>query len=64
MVNVLEDSSYAPVVDDTTEPSWWAWWDLPDWWSHLNGIGRITWKKKLEAGQSIELSYSWEYYWR
>jgi hypothetical protein len=63
MVNVLEDSSYMP-TSGNTQPSWWKWWNWPDWWSHFNGVGRITWKQKLEAGKSIELKYAWHYYWR
>jgi len=61
MVNVLEDSSYEPTDDNTP---WRKWWNWPSWWSHFNGIGRITWKQQLEAGKSIELKYAWHYYWR
>ena len=61
MVNVLEDSSYEPTDDNTP---WRKWWNWPDWWSHFNGVGRITWKQQLEAGKSIELKYAWHYYWR
>ena len=62
-VNVLEDSSFMPVTEGHSA-SFWKWWSLPGWWSHFNGIGRITWKQKLEAGMSIELDYKWRYYWR
>jgi len=62
MVNVLEDSSYAP--SGGVHPYWWNWWSWPYWWSHFNSVGRITWNLKLDAGKSIELKYTWHYYWR
>jgi hypothetical protein len=62
MVNVLEDTTYAPATG--THPYWWTWWGWPNWWSHFNGVGRITWKPKLDAGKSVELKYTWHYYWR
>jgi hypothetical protein len=30
---------------------------------HLNGIGRTTWKVKIEPRKSIDLGYQWHYYW-
>lgn len=50
----------------TTEswPHWWGWYSWPYWWYHFNGIGRIKWDVKLDAGKSIDLKYEWHYYWR
>jgi hypothetical protein len=50
----------------TTEdwPYWWSWYSWPYWWYHFNGIGRIKWDVKLDAGKSIDLKYEWNYYWR
>jgi hypothetical protein len=62
MVNVFEDSSFAPAGGGG--PSWWNWHNWPYWWRHFNGVGRITWKSTLEAGKSIDLKYTWNYYWR
>ena len=62
-VNVLEDSSYLP-AGGAGRPPWGRWWNTPDWWSHFNSIGRITWNQHLEAGKSIELKYAWHYFWR
>ncbi len=44
-------------------PGWnqFAW---PNWWRHLNGIGKITWTVKLEPGKEAVLEYGWRYYWR
>ena len=60
MVNVFEDPSYI----GGAWPDWWRWHKWPYWWRHLNGVGKITWKTTLEAGQSVELKYAWNYYWR
>lgn len=61
MVNVFEDDQYAPKAES---PVWWGWYNWPGWWSHFNGVGRITWKIKLDAGKSVDLGYTWLYYWR
>lgn len=63
MVNVFEDSTFTP-TGGTGSPHWWGWWSWPYWWNHFNGVGRITWKPKLEPGKSIELKYTWHYFWR
>jgi hypothetical protein len=42
-------------------PYWWNWYSWPDWWLHLNGLGRITWKVTLAPGQSTDLGYAWHY---
>lgn len=39
-------------------------WNWPDWWSHFNGRGRITWTPTLEHGKPLELGYTWHYCWR
>lgn len=60
MVNILEDdASWA-----TDRPAWWGSYNWPYWWTHFNGMGRITWKVKLDAGKDIELKYTWNYFWR
>ncbi len=63
MVNVFEDSTFAP-SGEGSYPTWWNWWNWPNWWSRFNGVGRVTWKLTLEAGKSVELKYQWNYYWR
>lgn len=60
MVN-LYDSSGAVRGD---YPYWWNRYSWPGWWHHLNGLGRFTWKLKLDAGKSISLNYSWHYFWQ
>ena len=45
-------------------PAWWGWYSWPGWWTRFNGIGRITWDVKLETGKSIDLKYTWHYFWQ
>lgn len=45
-------------------PAWWRYYNWPYWWNQMNGIGRITWNVTLTPGQSIDLTYTWQYYWR
>ncbi len=37
---------------------------LAAWWTHFNGMSKITWKLEVPAGESVELKYTWNYYWR
>ena len=60
-VNVQEESWQ---IYGSGRPHWWGWYSWPYWWRHFNGIGRITWKLTLEPNQSVDLNYSWHYYWR
>lgn len=61
MVNVLEDDDGLSI---SHRPDWWGYYSWPVWWSHFNGIGRISWKAKLEPNQSAEQTYTWHYFWR
>jgi hypothetical protein len=66
MVNVLEDPAFLPSGLSGGEP-YWQWWrgyNWPYWWYHFNGIGKATWKVKLDPGKGIDLKYTWNYYWR
>ena len=47
-----------------TYPYWWRWYYWPDWWFHFNGVGRVSWEVRLEAGHGAELNYAWHYFWR
>lgn len=60
-VNLFENADYLVSGD---YPSWWGWYPWPSWWSRCNGIGRVTWKLKLEPGRSLELGYDWHYFWQ
>lgn len=62
MVNVFEDPSFIGVSGPSAP--WWGWFSWPWWWHHFNGVGRITWTVGLEPGKPLDLSYSWNYYWR
>ena len=55
MVNMLEDTSGGA-------PTWWSWYNWPYWWRQFNGLGKFTWKLRLEPGKSIDLVYSWRYF--
>jgi hypothetical protein len=60
-LNLLEDGKY---MASGSVPYWWGYYNWPNWWRQLNGIGRITWKLNLNPGQQVELSYKWHYFWR
>lgn len=60
-INVFEDTRPRP---GSGYPYWWFGYNWPWWWHRFNGIGRITWKLELPPGQSIDLAYTWYYYWR
>lgn len=58
--NVFESSD----LRDGQYPYWWGWYNWPAWWSHFNGVGRIQWELTLDAGKTVELGYTWHYFWR
>ncbi len=62
MVNFLE----GPMFDlpDEVHWQWWRYHDWPWWWSRFNGVGRIAWKVNLAPGESVDLNYTWHYFWR
>jgi hypothetical protein len=60
MLNVLEDNSYRAAG----RPDWWGYYNWQDWWYHFNGVGAVTWKLTLDTGKSVDLGYTWNYYWR
>jgi hypothetical protein len=64
MLNSFEDRSFAPVGPAVDYPYWWGWYGWPGWWSHFNGVGKVTWKTTLEPDKTLDLVYSWHYYWR
>ena len=58
MVNAYEEGSAV------SQPPWWGWYGWPGWWGAVNGVGRFTWKTKVEAGKTLTLTYKWHYFWR
>ncbi|HUG19347.1 MAG TPA: hypothetical protein VMM56_10240 [Planctomycetaceae bacterium] len=44
-------------------PHWWGWYSWPYWWTHMNSFSRFEWNQTLKAGEGIELSYKWHYFW-
>ena len=58
-VNVFEDGGFSSAPD---YPVWWSWYGWPEWWSHFNGMGRITWKVALEPKEDLDLRYVWHYF--
>lgn len=62
MVNTFEDRNF--ISGGNYAPSWWGWYNWPDWWYHFNGVGRIKWSLHLDPGQTIDLNYTWHYFWR
>ena len=59
-INMLEDVA----GPSSSYPFWWGWYSWPHWWSHFNGMARITWTVTLQPGQSTDLTYTWHYFWR
>jgi hypothetical protein len=57
MIDPLDDDAAAAV-----RPSWWTSYSWPAWWSRLNGIGRVTWKLRLDPGKEVDLGYRWHYF--
>jgi hypothetical protein len=60
-MNAFEDEDY---LSANAHPYWWNWYGWPWWWSHVNGISRISWKVTLEPNQSLDLGYDWHYFWQ
>lgn len=61
MENVFEDDTLRPA---TAYPYWWGWYSWPSWWTHFNGMTKVTWKLDVPPGESVDLNYTWDYYWR
>ena len=55
MINVFEDDGAAQY------PGWWGSFCWSFWWFLFFGLGRLKWKVHLDAGQSVELKYTWHY---
>lgn len=51
-------------VDELGLPGWWAHYSWPGWWAYMNGIGEFKWTRTIEAGKSIDVDYTWHYFWR
>jgi len=45
-------------------PFWWHWYNWPHWWYHFNPVARVTWNCELASGKTVELEYTWHYFWR
>jgi len=60
MNNIFEGN---PLVGAGGElPEWWNWYSWPWWWHQVNGVGRVTWKLRLEPGKPLDLAYAWHYH--
>lgn len=42
---------------------WWWHYSWPWWWHRLNSVSRIRWVLEIPAGEHVDLTYSWYYYW-
>lgn len=60
-MNVFENGDFIGAGD---YPYWWGWYGWPHWWHHINGVGRLTWKIKVDPKQPLDLNYSWHYFWQ
>lgn len=59
-LNILEDDSFLSVGSLSNNYAY----NWPSWWSHFNGVGKVSWKVTLEPGKSINYDYSWHYFSR
>jgi len=62
MMNVFDDPEFAG--PNGSYPYWWGWFSWPWWWHQFNGIGRITWTVNLNPKKTMDLGYTWNYYWQ
>lgn len=44
-------------------PHWWNWCSWPWWWYHFNSIGQADWTVELKPNESVDLAYTWHYFW-
>lgn len=51
-------------VEASETPTWWGWYGWPGWWSNVNGRGRFSWTVTVQPGKTLDLDYSWHYFWR
>jgi len=58
VLNLLEDATWTSWV-----PVWWRWYDWPYWWYHFNPAGKVTWDLTVDPDETVELGYTWHYYW-
>lgn len=63
-VNSFEDPSFVPPSMGDAGGGWWRWYGWPDWWYNVNSIGKASWTVDIEPGKSVELHYTWHYYWK
>ncbi len=64
MSNVFESRDHLPDGDPGRGALGWDAFNLPWWWYQVNAVGRITWKLELASGQSLDLGYTWHYFWQ
>lgn len=62
LLNWLENRDTLSPDADFPVP-WWNYYSFPWWWSDANGAGQFLWNVKLEKGESIDLEYTWHYFW-
>ncbi|HEX4997076.1 MAG TPA: hypothetical protein VFY29_02555 [Terriglobia bacterium] len=48
---------------ENDRPSWWRYYNWPNWWNQANGVGRIVWQVTIPPGGSVDLKYTWRYLW-
>jgi len=58
------DSDNENFLNSNDRPYWWNWYSWPYWWPYVNNLNRVAWSVHLETGQSVDLQYTWSYYWR
>lgn len=54
---------YDDLVFEDGVPYWWSWCSWPWWWFHFNSTGQADWTVELSPKETVELGYTWHYYW-
>jgi hypothetical protein len=49
--------------DGVARPAWWGWYQWGYGWDQVNGVSRATWNAKIEPGKTLDLGYTWHYFW-
>lgn len=57
-VSVAEEA-----VPNSWQYRWWYWGSWP-WWLRINSFSEVSWELELAAGDTVNLEYEYNYYYR
>lgn len=50
-------------VPESWQYRWWYWGSWP-WWLRINSFSEVSWEVELAAGDTVNLEYEYNYYYR